>query len=79
MSNSGIRLLEEILALPREERAALAEQILVSLDSNSNPDVEQMCIKIAEARLAAYQRGEITALSEEETAEWLRELAASEA
>lgn len=74
MSVTSTRLLEEALALPEEERAALAEHILSSLDTHQNVDVEQINIQIAKARMEAYERGEIAALSEEETRAWLRQL-----
>ena len=37
------------------------------------PSIEQMCADEAEARLDAYERGEIEALSEEEAIAWLIE------
>lgn len=37
------------------------------------PSIEQMCADEAESRLAAYERGEIEALSEEAAIAWLIE------
>lgn len=37
------------------------------------PSIEQMCADEAQARLAAYERGEIDALSGEEALAWLNE------
>ncbi len=37
------------------------------------PSIERMCADEAEARLDAYERGEIEALSEEEAIAWLIE------
>ena len=75
MSARGTELLEEILTLPPQERAQLAEQILDSLASANTRAIEQMCANEAEARLDAYERGEIGALSGEEAIAWLNEQA----
>jgi hypothetical protein len=39
----------------------------------NRPSIEQMCADEAEARLDAYERGEIDALSGEEAIAWLIE------
>lgn len=61
----------EALRLPAHERALLADALLGSLDDDSVRQVEAAWGKEAEARLAAYHRGEITALDGPEV---LREL-----
>jgi putative addiction module component (TIGR02574 family) len=76
MSARGAELLDEILSLPPQERAQLAQQILDSLAPASEREIEQMCAEEAEARLDAYHRGEIEALSGEEAIAWLNEQAA---
>ena len=76
MSARGTQLLDEILSLPPQERAQLAERILDSLAPESAHAIEQMCAEEAEARLDAYHRGEIEALSGEEAIAWLNEQAA---
>ena len=63
MSPRGTELLDEILTLSPQERARLAEQILDSLSPESARAIEQMCASEAEARLDAYERGEIEALA----------------
>jgi putative addiction module component (TIGR02574 family) len=75
MSARGTELLDEILTLPPQERARLAERILDSLSSASARAIEQMCADEAEARLDAYERGEIEVLSGEEAIAWLDEQA----
>ncbi|HTF36977.1 MAG TPA: addiction module protein [Blastocatellia bacterium] len=75
MSARGTELLDEILTLPPQERAQLAERILDSLSTASARAIEQMCADEAEARLDAYERGEIEALSGEEAVAWLDEQA----
>lgn len=73
MSARDTQLLDEILALPPQERAQLAQQILDSLAPEDAQAIEQMCADEAEARLDAYERGEISALSGEEAIAWLNE------
>lgn len=63
ISPRGTELLDKILTLPAQERARLAEQILDSLSPESAGAIEQMCASEAEARLDAYERGEIEALA----------------
>lgn len=75
MSARSTELLDEILTLPPQERAQLAERILDSLSPESSRTIEQMCADEAEARLDAYERGEIEELSGEETIAWLNEQA----
>ena len=73
MSARSTELLDEILSLPPQERAQLAERILDSLAPESAHAIEQMCANEAEARLDAYHHGEIEALSGEEEAVWTAE------
>jgi len=73
MSARGTELLDEILTLPPQERAQLAQQILDSLAPKGARVIDQMCADEAEARLDAYERGEIEALSAEEAIAWLDE------
>jgi len=61
----------EALRLPSHERALLADALLGSLDDEAVRQVESAWGQEAEARLAAYHRGEVTAL---EGAAVLREL-----
>jgi putative addiction module component (TIGR02574 family) len=76
MSSRGTELLDEILTLPPQERAQLAERILDSLSPTSARAIEQMCADEAEARLDAYDRGEIEEMSGDEAIAWLNEQAA---
>jgi putative addiction module component (TIGR02574 family) len=52
----------EALRLPAHERALLADALLGSLDDEAMRQVELAWGREAEARLVAYQRGEVTAL-----------------
>jgi putative addiction module component (TIGR02574 family) len=53
-----------VLSLPESERAQLAAKILESLDVD--PEVEAAWVAEVRDRLAAYKRGEITAVPAEE-------------
>jgi putative addiction module component (TIGR02574 family) len=75
MSARGTELLDEILTLSPQERAQLAERILDSLLPEGAPGVQRICADEAEARLDAYERGEIEAVSGEEAIAWLDEQA----
>jgi putative addiction module component (TIGR02574 family) len=52
----------EALRLPAHERALLADALLGSLDDEAARQVESVWAQEAEARLAAYRRGEVAAL-----------------
>jgi len=62
------RVFREALELPPLERAALIEQLFRSFDPGPSPTLEIEAAWVSEAheRMAAYDRGEITARSEEE-------------
>ena len=49
------------LSLPEEVRVALAEQLLESLDSAGQRDIDTRWAREAEDRIDAYDRGEIAA------------------
>lgn len=54
------KLIEQMLDLPPEERAHVAERLLSSLEPNLS-SVEQLWAQEAEDRLDAFERGEINA------------------
>ena len=58
-------IINQAMALPPEERAIVVEQLLLSLDS---PDqaLGDLWAEEAEARLDAYERGEIATVSVQE-------------
>lgn len=53
------QLLTEVLSLPVEDRAELADILLQSLNSAIDPEIEKLWIKEAEERFEAYKKGEI--------------------
>ncbi len=65
MSESTQQLLRTALSLPANECAALAEELLSSLD---HPDsaVDELWASEAEDRLAAFQAGKMAAIPAEE-------------
>lgn len=64
MSARTNEILEEVLGMPPEERAELVDSILVSLEP-SDPKILELWAIEAEDRVAAFERGEIEAVSAE--------------
>lgn len=61
MVNAAKTILDEALKLPANDRAALVETLIFSLDKpDSSIDAEWL--KVAEDRLAAYHAGELEAV-----------------
>lgn len=60
MSNKTIMLIEQARALPPQDRIALVEDLLDSLD-RADPDIGRLWAREASDRLAAYRRGELAA------------------
>jgi putative addiction module component (TIGR02574 family) len=60
MSNDPKSLIEQARALPPQDRIALVEHVLDSLD-RADPAIDQMWAREASDRLAAYRRGELAA------------------
>lgn len=61
MAASAKALLDQALKLPPNDRAALVENLILSLDK-PDPMIDAKWIKEAEDRLAAYHSGEIMAV-----------------
>jgi putative addiction module component (TIGR02574 family) len=61
MGSEARKILEDAMALPPEERAALVEELLASLDSERDPNVDEAwaaeITKRAERVLAGESRG----------------------
>ncbi|MDX6578130.1 MAG: hypothetical protein QOE96_4083 [Blastocatellia bacterium] len=58
-------LLRQALELPANDRAALVESLIVSLDK-PDPALDALWLKEAESRLAAYRSGELGAVDADE-------------
>ncbi len=61
MTGTTETLFSEALALPPVERAALIEELLASFDSEVRTEVDRLWAVESEARLAAYDRDELSA------------------
>ena len=62
MSDTAKTLINQVLELPALERAVVAEQLLMSLD-RPDTELDALWSVEAEARLTAYEQGEIKAVS----------------
>jgi putative addiction module component (TIGR02574 family) len=60
MSTEAKSLIERARALPPEDRIALVEDVLDTLD-RADPGIDQLWALEATDRVAAYRRGEIAA------------------
>lgn len=56
----------EALRLPPEERARLAQELLESLESLSEPELERLWLDEAERRAAQIDRGEVDVIPGEQ-------------
>lgn len=61
MSASTETLLRQALELPSNDRAALVEELLTSLDK-PDPELDALWLKEAERRMAAYRAGDLGAV-----------------
>lgn len=64
----------EALALPLDERAALAQQLLLSLEEATEAEFDQLWGEESAARAARFEAGETQAISGEEVARKARAL-----
>lgn len=61
MAASAKTILDQALTLPANDRAALVENLILSLD-RPDPALDAQWLKEAEDRLAAYRSGELAAV-----------------
>lgn len=66
-------VIKEALALSTADRAAVISTLLDSLNGDDAASLDEASVAEFERRLEAYQRGEMNALSLEETMRMLRE------
>jgi putative addiction module component (TIGR02574 family) len=66
MSASSEQIFKEALALPPQQRAELVEQLLATLQSPPDPQLDELWAREGEDRLDAYDRGELKAVSAKE-------------
>ncbi len=67
-------LQEAALSLPPDERAALAEKLLLSLDEPSDAELERSWLSEAARRARELDRGEVKAIPAEEVQRKARSL-----
>jgi putative addiction module component (TIGR02574 family) len=65
MPSSTETVLREALQLPPDERAALVEGLVASLDK-PDPALDSLWLKESENRMAAYRSGEIDSVDAEQ-------------
>jgi putative addiction module component (TIGR02574 family) len=65
MSPSTKKIIDEALALSEQDRALVAEQLLLSL-AGSDFALDQLWAKEAEARIDAYKKGDLKTVSLQE-------------
>ena len=65
MAASPETLLRQALELPVNDRAALIDGLIVSLDK-SDPALDALWLKEAQSRMAAYRAGELGAVDADE-------------
>ena len=66
MSTTSEEILQQVLALPLEERAQLIERLLATFEAPPNPALDELWANEAHDRLDAYDRGELNAVSIED-------------
>ena len=65
MSELAEKLVQQALGLPADERAEVAERLLSSLEQPPSA-IDHLWAQEAEARIDAYERGEIEAIPAED-------------
>lgn len=71
---SEAEVVKEALSLPAPQRAQIAGRLLESLDDEPfDPDAERLWAAEIEARAAAYDRGEVTAIDGDKVMEDARQ------
>ena len=65
MSELSEKIIQQALGLPAEERAEVAERLLSSLETTI-PANDRLWAQVAEARIDAYERGEMEAIPAED-------------
>jgi putative addiction module component (TIGR02574 family) len=66
MPTAADRVLDEAIELPAEARIGLVDQILISLNLPTRPEIDRMWAKEAERRVAEIDQGEVDLVPGEE-------------
>jgi putative addiction module component (TIGR02574 family) len=62
----------EVLALPEQDRAYLARQLIASLDPQHDPDAEEQWVEVIERRSREIEEGRVNCRPVEETVRDIR-------
>jgi hypothetical protein len=73
MSNELEKLKSELMALPKESRAWLAQSLIESLDESIDSDVNAMWIEEIERRDSEVQSGQVVCKTADEALKEIRE------
>ena len=73
MSGVPKRIFDEALSLPVEERVALIEELLHSLNLPLQPDIERTWQEEAERRATQIERGEVYSIPADDVLAMIRE------
>lgn len=65
MAVGSNHVFDDALSLPAEERLALVERLLESLNSPIDPEIERLWAEEAERRIEQFDRGEVEAIPAE--------------
>lgn len=72
MGNTDENLLTELLKLPTKDRACIVDQLINSLDTEIDSDVEIIWQREIQKRISEIEQGKATCISWEEVRERLR-------
>lgn len=72
MIRNSAKVVDDALSLPPKTRAKLAEKLLESLDDPKQKEIDRLWAEEAEARINAYEKGDIKAVPGKEVFRRLR-------
>lgn len=72
MIRNSTKVVNDALSLPPKSRAKLAEKLLESLDDPRQREIDRLWAEKAEARINAYEKGDIKAVPGKEVFRRLR-------
>jgi len=59
------KIIDDVLLLPTDARVSLVEQLLISLNLPTQPEVDRLWAKEAERRIAQIEKGKVKLVSGE--------------
>jgi putative addiction module component (TIGR02574 family) len=73
MTAPNNRIVEDVLSLPTDQRLALVNRILESLNVPTQPEIEELWAQEAEKRVAQVESGQVKPVPGEEVFRKIRE------